>query len=206
MADRPTPDTGIITGDIVNSRQYSSSKWLVTLKEALNQYGREPQQWEIYRGDSFQLEVPPKQALEAVLYLKACIKQYKNLDARLAIGIGTKNPGSIKITEANGSAFVNSGECFENLNKRTLAIRTPWQQLDEEINLYLQLALLTIDRWGPTASYVIKSAILYPGLTQKELSKKIGKSQSSISETLTRAGFEEIMLVEKRFRKLITNR
>lgn len=198
--------TAIVTGDIINSRQHQSSGWLDTLKDALNRYGSEPKQWEIYRGDSFQLEVPPQKALEATLFIKACIRQFKGLDTRMAIGIGEKNFKAAKITEANGSAFVNSGECFENLNKISLAVRTPWQEIDKEINLYLLLALLTIDRWGSNASRIIKAAMEHPDFTQKELTKKLIKTQSTISESLSRAGYEEIMLMEKRYRELIKSK
>ncbi len=206
MSEKTSIYTSIVTGDIINSRKYQSSEWLVTLKNALERYGKKPLQWEIYRGDSFQVEVQLKRALEAALYIKACIKQYKSLDVRMAIGIGEKNQGAIKITEANGSAFVNSGECFEHLGKNTLAIRSPWPEVDKEINLYLTLALLTINNWSSNASGIIKTAMEFPTLTQKELAKKLNKTQSTISESLSRTGYEEVMLLEERYREILTNK
>ena len=198
--------TSIITGDIMNSRKIPDSRWLKTLKSALNRYGQEPLSWEIYRGDSFQLEVKPPEALQAALFIKASIKHYKQLDARMAIGIGEKNFEASKITESNGSAFIHSGECFENLKKQTLAIQSPWLEVDQEINLYLDLALLTIDNWTSNISFIIKTAIEYPELTQGELAKRLNRTQSTISESLNRAGFEEIMHMEKRYRELIENK
>jgi hypothetical protein len=50
-----------------------------------------------------------------VLLLKATIKQHKALDVRMAIGIGTIDYTSNKVTESNGSAFIR--ECFEGLKK-----------------------------------------------------------------------------------------
>ena len=61
------------------------------MKYALDQYGQEPASWEIYRGDSFQLETTPEKALEASIYIKANIKQLRNLDVRMAIGLGQKS-------------------------------------------------------------------------------------------------------------------
>ena len=120
--------TGIITGDIINSKKSDPKQWLNALKTILNSYGKSPLTWEIYRGDSFQLEVNPNLALEACILIKATIKQFENIDVRLAIGIGEKEYHSESITESNGSAFVNSGECFENLKKTTLAIKLVLKQ------------------------------------------------------------------------------
>ncbi|WP_421889255.1 SatD family protein [Marinoscillum sp.] len=198
--------TAIITGDIINSRKAESTEWLPALKGALNQYGSTPKAWEIYRGDSFQLEVSAEKALYAALYLKACMRQYKNLDARIGIGLGEKTHSASRITESNGSAFRHSGECFDSLKKNTLAIKSEWPELDQEVNGYLSLALLTIERWASNASTIIKTAMENPQLTQTELAKKLGKSQSTISESLTRAGYDEIMQMEKQYRNLISHR
>lgn len=61
----------------------------------------------------------------------------------MAIGIGTKTYEAKRISESNGTAFINSGEQFEKLKKITLAVKTPWHEVDTTINLCLELALLT---------------------------------------------------------------
>ena len=196
----------VITGDIINSRSVETERWIDLLKELLEHYGAEPEKWQIFRGDSFQLELPKaEEGLKAAYYLKAGIKSIANLDVRIAIGLGEKSHSSKNITEANGSAFINSGECFEMLKKQRLAIKTPSQKVDEEMNLYFKLVLLTTNHWSPTVASVIRKALENPKKNQKEIAKIQGKSQSSISETLKRGGFEEIMDVEKRFRCLIDN-
>ena len=54
----------IITGDIVNSRKLTSKIWIDGLKKLLNTFGKNPIEWEIYRGDEFQLEIKnPEEAL-----------------------------------------------------------------------------------------------------------------------------------------------
>jgi len=137
--------TSIITGDIINSRENNPQIWMPLLKDVLNKYGSEPTQWEIYRGDSFQIEIPPIKALKVAILIKASIKQFKKLDVRIAIGIGDKSYTSKKITESNGSAFVNSGKCFEQLKKNSLAIKSPFKGFDIQMNLLLELALLTMN-------------------------------------------------------------
>lgn len=80
----------IITGDIVNSRKLASAEWILGLKQLLNTLGQNPAQWEIYRGDEFQLEVAnPSDALHHALLIKAYLKSIK-LDARMSIGFGEK--------------------------------------------------------------------------------------------------------------------
>ena len=184
--------TAIITGDIINSRKETPIVWLPYLKEALNAYGKEPRQWEIYRGDSFQLEVSPQQALEAAIFIKATIKQNKGIDVRIAIGLGEKDYDSEKITESNGSAFVRSGECFENLKKQTLALQSDSEAFDTTLNLMLQLASLNMNHWLPATARIVKASMENPNFNQKELAASLENSQSNISEALIRAGFDEV--------------
>ena len=183
----------IITGDIVNSKQVTAELWLDVLKKELRQYGRSPQNWEIFRGDSFQLEVEPKDALKVAISIKSILKQINDLDVRMAIGIGMKDYSSNKITESNGSAFVNSGECFELLKKNTLAIKTPWSDFDEMMNTMIDLSLITMDSWSTKSAKFVKIGLDNPKMNQNELSGVLNKTQSTISEGLKRAAFDEIL-------------
>jgi predicted XRE-type DNA-binding protein len=185
--------TSIITGDIINSKKSSPKLWLNALKAVLNTFGSTPQTWEIYRGDSFQLEIEPKQALKACILIKATIKQFDNIDVRLAIGIGEKTYQSNHITESNGSAFVHSGECFESLKKTTLAIKSNNQLFDTTINLMLDLAQLTINNWSRTSAILVKTSLENPNLNQNQIAKILNKTQGNISQGLKRAGFDEIL-------------
>ena len=184
--------TSIITGDIINSKSSEPKKWLDALKEVLNQYGRQPKQWDVFRGDSFQLETAPEDALKAAVLIKSSIKQFKNIDVRIAIGIGEKTYTSDKITESNGTAFINSGECFDDLKKTTLAIKSPFEQFDLQTNIMFELALLTINSWTTTSAKLVKTALENPELTQVELANHFETTQSNISKGLKRGGFDEI--------------
>jgi len=201
--------TSIITGDVVNSRKsQETDKWLKELKETLSILGKEPKDWEIYRGDSFQLEIrEPEKSLSAALLIKSSIKQFRQLDVRIAIGIGEKTYNAAKITESNGSAFVNSGECYEKLKMKTMAINTPWQDVNEHLNMLIDLVTLTMDNWATVTASVVKTALLHPGQTQKELAKLMKKkSQSTISDSLKRAGFDEILKMEQFYENLIKSK
>ncbi|MBO0330395.1 transcriptional regulator [[Muricauda] lutisoli] len=182
----------VLTGDIKNSKDHEANIWLPVLKAALDHYGSEPSDWEIYRGDSFQLQTTPEQALEAAIFIKASIKQIRHLDVRIAIGLGKKNHTAAKITESNGEAFVNSGECFDQLKKQTLALKSNADAFNDTLNTMLQLAALTMDNWLPATATVVKNTMEHPEANQKELATLLGKSQSTISEALIRAGFDEV--------------
>lgn len=196
--------TGIITGDIVNSSALAAQVWLPKLKRTLQRYGKEPSEWEIYRGDSFQLEVKPENALMAALHLKAAIKQFAELDVRAAIGIGEKTFKSKKITESNGSAFVHSGKCFEQLKKQMLAIKSPWEEFDSTMNTMLKLALLKINTWSAVNAFIVKTAFENPGASQIQLAEFIHMDQSNISRGLNRAGYDELLELISHYQKKIT--
>ena len=194
----------VITGDVINSRKGNIENWLTSLKDTLNTYGKEPEQWEIYRGDSFQLALPPENALIATHHIKATIKQSKAHDVKIAIGLGEEKYSSTKITESNGTAYVNSGECFERLKKQTIAIQSNNQMFDQTLNVMLSLSLLTTNNWSSTVSKVIKTAIENPDKNQEEIAKLLNKSQSSISEALKRGGFDELMKMNEYYSKRIS--
>ena len=147
----------VLTGDIINSTKDEHLQWLDTLKKVLSQYGKEPKNWEIFRGDSFQLEISPEIALYCAIHIKAAIKQQPDLDVRIAIGIGNKIYSAEKITQSNGEAFIFSGESFDKIHKDRMVIKTPWKDLTNEVNLYLDLALLTMNSWLPATAIVVKN-------------------------------------------------
>jgi hypothetical protein len=198
----------VITGDIINSRKVTDQKtWLVPLKKILSLYGKSPKSWEIFRGDSFQLELDkPSESFMVALRIKAAIKSVKGLDVRMAIGIGKKTYVAARISESNGEAFVNSGEKFEELKKikQRLAIRTPWPRTDRQLNLMISLASIAMDTWSPGSAQLTDLSLRFRDLSQKELGKKIKRTQSSVSERQTRAHLEEILELEKYFREHLT--
>ena len=105
----------ILTADIINSRKLPSKKWMDDLKAFLNTFGKSPNDWEIYRGDEFQMEIKnPEDALLVAIQIKAFFKSI-NLDIRISLGFGDKTYKTRKITESNGSAFIRSGEQFETI-------------------------------------------------------------------------------------------
>lgn len=68
--------TSVITGDIINSRDVLAETWLPILKQSFNKIGKTSKTWEIFRGDSFQIEIENiANALLFTIELKTAIKK-----------------------------------------------------------------------------------------------------------------------------------
>ena len=199
--------TSVITGDIIKSRtQVNSEVWITALKRSLSYLSNDKAYWEIYRGDSFQIEIKDIcSSFIAALYIKACIKSIHGLDVRLAIGIGNKTYEGENVTESNGEAFVFSGETLETLKKekQNLRIKTNSLEIDEVLNLYFKLALIPMDSWTVNLAEIVKLNIENPDALQSELGKLIGINQNAISTRQKRAHLDEIKELDLMYRQKI---
>ena len=206
----------IITGDIIASRKLvNQEKWLLPLKNLFNSWGNRPKDWELDRGDFFQIEIiNPKDSLLKALEIKSLIKKVEPLDerkkigtidVRMAIGIGEKTYSAENIQESNGPAFIYSGEKFDGLRKENtaLGIKTAWHDFDEEINLYLTLAGTFMDKWSVSSAELVEIVLNNPKTTQKEIGEQLGIKQSAVSRRWNRANMNELLAVEAMFRKKI---
>jgi hypothetical protein len=203
----------IITADIINSRKLVNQEiWIAPLKKLLDSYGSTPQKWEIFRGDYFQIEIEnPNEALLASLKIKALIKSIVSveeqkkktpIDVRMAIGLGTKEYVADRISESNGSAFINSGEKFEKLKKEktTLAIQSSFSNFDYEMNLYLKLATIQMDAWTANSAALFTTLFEDPEKKQAEIGAVLGIGQNSVSGRFKRAHVDEILELDKMYR------
>jgi hypothetical protein len=203
----------VIKGDITASRKLKDqSVWQVPLKKLLSGWGTAPADWEIVWGDSFQLEADPETVLQKAITIKALLKSLppeKNnkkkttLDARMAIGIGEKDFAAPRISESNGPAFIRAAEKFDKLKKErtSMAIQSPWEDFDEEINLYLKLAGNFMDNWSVSSAELVLAKIAHPRATQEEIGKMLGIKQNSVSGRWNRAKLDEILEIEKMYKK-----
>lgn len=197
----------VITGDIIKSTKFTNPEtWLAPLREALTNSGIDKKYWEIFRGDSFQIEIKDNpHAFYTAIYIKACIKTVKGLDVRIAIGVGDKTFEGTTITESNGEAFQFSGDTLEELKKEktNLKIKSPHSFLNEELNLYFKLALISMDYWTVNSAKTVKVALENYGALQADVAQTFGISQDAVSKRLKRAYFNEIMELDKMFRRKI---
>ena len=196
--------TSVITGDIVKSKTHSNPEiWIEVLKKGLSTLNNDNAFWEIYRGDSFQIEIRDiYQSLISAVYIKACIKSIHGLDVRLSIGIGNKTYQGNDVTESNGEAFVFSGETLETLKKekQNLRIKTNKFDIDEELNLYFKLALIAMDNWTVNTAEIVKLSIEHPDKRQSELGQFININQNAVSSRQKRAHLDSVLELDQMYR------
>ena len=197
--------TSIITGDIIKSRKaLSEDLWLTPLKSALSKLSNDASFYDIYRGDSFQLECTTiEDSFRTAVYIKAFLKSVKGLDVRMSIGIGTKDYQGNSVSESNGEAFIYSGETFETLKKekQNLKLKTSNDMLNKELNLYFRLALIAMDHWTTNSAEIVKLSLEHPNMIQKELAKLVGISQDAVSKRQKRAYLDEILELDSLYRQ-----
>ena len=195
----------IITGDIINSEEHKASEWIDILKNQFAAWGETPADWEIYRGDEFQLKIAPEKALWAAVHIKAVIKSIKDLDVRMAIGVGSEDFKGSSVSESNGSAYKRSGRTFETLKKEKLhlAIATGNEKEDESLNLMIRLALDFMDEWTSVSAEIIAIAMSNPNKAQQEIGKELNIQQSAISQRQKRARLDLVLQLLDYFPKTV---
>ncbi len=197
-----------ITGDIVHSQSVDKPEiWLNPLKKLFSNFGETPSDWEIYRGDSFQLIVSPRDALRVAILIKSVIKKQKpkTLDARLAIGIAEEDVKADRVSEASSEAFVYSGQLLDALKQKKihLGIKSPWDDFDKEFNMMFKLALVIMNSWTSNSAEVAELLFKVSGITQVEIANRLGIAQSSVNDRIKRGSIYEIMEMEKYYREKI---
>lgn len=195
----------IITGDIINSQKSDTEAWLPKLKDLLGTWSETPSNWEVYRGDEFQLKCSVDEVFHKSLLIKSLIKTAENLDVRIAIGIGNEIFRSEKITESNGSAYVNSGRLLTDIKAlgKTLAIQTENEKVNRDLNILFKWAAIDFDNWTAATAEIIHQLLRNSDLTQEELARELNITQSSVSQRLKRANFELLQETDQYFRKKI---
>lgn len=208
----------VITGDLVDSTAIRGNykKALYQIAEDIKAHQVADLLFDIYRGDSFQALIPdPIQALQATILFRAGLRRNtrgkgleKIWDARIAIGTGTinnLNPNTeTPIGLLDGEAFIRSGISLDTMKAEgvLLKITTGDEMLDGEFKAACYLADTIIGRWSvPQADAVY--LYLLENLTQKEIGKRLHKSQRAISKRLEFASIDNLMPFVKRYKQVI---
>jgi len=191
----------VLTGDIVKSREIAPRAQLIrTLKEALETASETHQaEYDIYRGDSFQMVLPsaPAAALVAIIIrsklLSQSAKKSSPWDARIAVGIGDISYRGEKVTESDGPAFLLSGQGMDELDKtsRKLIIKAPWEQADRSLSLVTRFADDIISNWSKYSAETAFYSLVYDE-SQNALAKRLDRSQSTINDRIAAAKLELI--------------
>ena len=82
-----------------------------------------------------------------------------------------------------------------------MGIKSGWVDFDEEVDLYLKLAATFMDKWTISSAELVHAVLLNGTHTQKEIGRLLGIKQSGVSGRWNRANVEEMLAMEKRYRK-----
>ncbi len=195
----------VLTADIINSAAYDTATWMKVLKSTLSQWGTSPQDWEIYRGDEFQLRTAPGRALQLAIEIKARIKCIKNLDVRIAIGLGEESFRGNGVSECNGTAYQRSGRTLEQLKvqKKNLGIDTGNPDTNQTLNIILDLASDFMNSWSTVSAEIVAFSLANPGITQSAMAEQLQIRQSAVSQRQKRARYSLVQEVLNYYLKLI---
>lgn len=214
---------GIITGDLINSSQYEPAQRqevIKTLKQTLTEANdAADNQWlrfEMYRGDSIQIEVTePEQALRLAILLRAALQKLATgkkkqpvpgkpfADIRLSVGIGEAERKQGSVVEADGEAYRLSGRSLDTMKKhgQKLIIRTNNTDINEEFEVACRFLDVLLDKWSASSAEVV--FWLLKGLKDVEIAAKLGISQPAIHARKKVAGWEAIELMLQRYTSVI---
>ena len=205
---------GIITGDIVDSSQISA-EYRGELLKCLNTMGDElqcvtPFSMELFRGDSFQLLIDePSAAIKIAILLRAGLirhtasKENGMWDARISLGIGNVEFLSERIVTSDGEAFHYSGRQLDEMGKQRLAVKTPWQDVNDELALSTAFIDDIINGWSSKQAGMIYLA-LRQNTPKKDIAKLIGTSVQNVRNVLSSAKESLVRKYIERYRDIIT--
>ena len=143
-------------------------------------------------GDEFQgvLRKPDK-----VMDVFKLVRRFLGVDFYCGVGIGgIATPIRERSVEMDGSAFHRSKEAMSRAKReRTeLVIVTQNKGIERDMNTVIQLILHTSHRWTAKQREVIAFLEDHPNATQTEAARHFRVSKQAISNTLSRAGWDQV--------------
>ncbi len=196
----------IIKGEVFGTGKYPESTRLSFLRDQLGAIITPPDQWEIRKNEWFCLEIQnPEEAFIKVLQIKSAIKQQKNLEVRLSIGIGEKKAGTLEFSPGQLSAMDYAESLFVTLKKQkiNLGIKSDFGEWDEIMNLLFRFALLIMDKWSVSSAELVNMLCWERDLLQEQIAYRLGIKQAAVSQRFSRAEVSLIFDLEKFFRQKI---
>lgn len=202
----------VLTGDIVKSRELSAAQsraLQLRLKSAAAEFESVfPNTLAgglgITRGDGWQVALQkPELALRLALYLRAVVRSEFKTDTRVSVGIGPVDRLETEnIVESTGPAFERSGHGLESMSaKRCLSCRAGelMSRVESAESLLVEWADLLMSSASEKQAPLLSLALLEH--KQAQIAQMTGNVQSTVSEGLAAAGWNEVRDVLHHFEK-----
>ncbi|PVZ72155.1 succinate dehydrogenase assembly factor 2 [Pelagibaculum spongiae] len=187
----------VITGDLIASQNLDEQHFQQALTVLSTLFTEMNYEFDLYRGDSFQVIVPPKKVIElailARLSLKAIGDKQQETDARISIGIGhiLRNE---TIRTSNGSAFIRSGIGLDKIKHRKIVLISASPNKQIELDLLLEYVDKHISELTKEQARVLLAYLAQPDISHEEIGRKVGKSRANTTKILNKANYH---LLEK---------
>jgi hypothetical protein len=190
-------DLAVFTGDIVRSTDMEHAtltQMFVALEAQCATIGGWPASttsFQRYRGDGWQMALPPQYALRAAAVMRAAARATgKGHDTRIGIGIGQGHIQNGDLGAADGPAFVDAGRALDRIK------RGPLMSAPDTTDL-LRISLPLVDRivQGWTSKQAqIAAALLAPSPpTQDALATQLGHSRQLMQKQSDAAGLTALV-------------
>lgn len=206
----------VITGDIVQSTHTNVTdrdRLLNVIKETIKALENESLlRYDIYRGDSFQIELSsPQWALRGALLVRAALLKnspdYLRWDARISVGLGKVEYESLnRVAESDGEAFWYSGRELDALGKtKRLVLKTAWDEINDEFKVSTAFVDDIVSQWTIAQADVMYEWLLDEQITQREIAQKLHKTPQAVSKALASAKASLIGLYLDRYQQCLSN-
>ncbi len=187
----------VFTGDIVRSSDLEDGgldQIFAALEGAAQQIAGWPDStapFVRFRGDGWQIALPPRYALRAALTVRAAVRTTgKGRDTRIGIGLGAGTLNSEDLAGADGPAFVQSGHALDTL-KRTPRMAAP--NGPTALRIALPLADEIAQGWTPKQAQVVQALLAPDAPTQDAVAQKLGRSRQMTQKQADAAGIMALL-------------
>ncbi len=191
--------SAVITGDLIHSRQASTTQVdlaMDTLRDAAKEAeGRSNRilKFTRFRGDGWQIHLDtPGAALGTIVWLHAKLRATGlKIDSRMAAGIGgIETLGTTTLADANGPAFITSGQALDTIGKHRFTIAGIG--VTDELLAIFELVEHIIFGWTANQAEAAAIALAYPNQTQEDIATKLDISRQAVQLRLAGAGAASI--------------
>ena len=207
---------GVITGDVINSTSVPlglRKDLLDALTGVMDDIKKVVGlRYEVFRGDSIQVVVEnPAESMLVALLMKAGLRsrtpqsEGSLWDMRVAVGVGKVEFLADGVAMSDGEAFRLSGRGLDAIGKATVALATPWTDVNAEFAVSLPFVDDVIENWTVGQSAQMFQALLH-NIPQKDMARQFGVSAQTVSRTLILAREKPVRSFLERFNTVITNK
>lgn len=182
----------VFTGDIVRSTDLGADALqgvftaLENAAQAIAQWPDSTTAFARFRGDGWQMALPPVYALRGALVMRAAVRQTgKDRDTRIGVGVGQGHMQGNDLASADGPAFLHSGRALD-------AIARGPRMVASDGTVALRCALPLADRiaqgWTPKQAQVAFALLAPSPPTQYALAQTLNRSRQMTQKQADAAG------------------